>query len=123
MKEFRLCYVSSPWAYFTNQDLGKQWGDDWDDAPYEHNAGEPYGPHGADEHHEILRVAFDAPMETPGDKACSGNSRYSVQDINAGAVAWLHSSKPSVAIMAGVTIDEFKAAINKAGGSVYERTL
>lgn len=39
-----LCYISKPWAYFTTQKLEDQWGDDWDDAPYEHNAGEPYGP-------------------------------------------------------------------------------
>ena len=44
MKEPILCYVKGPWAYFTTQPLKKQWGDDWDDAPYEHNAGEPYGP-------------------------------------------------------------------------------
>jgi len=41
---YRLCYVDLPWVYFTTQDLDKQWGDDWDDAPYEHNAEEPYSP-------------------------------------------------------------------------------
>ena len=40
----RLCYVSGCFAYFTSKDLTEQWGDDWNDAPYEHNAGEPYGP-------------------------------------------------------------------------------
>ena len=39
-----LCYVYGPWAYFTSRPLSEQWGDDWNDAPYEHNAGEPYGP-------------------------------------------------------------------------------
>lgn len=29
-------------AYFTDIDLKDQWGDDWDDAPYEHNAECPY---------------------------------------------------------------------------------
>ena len=29
-------------AYFTPVSLDEQWGDDWDDAPYEHNAGIPY---------------------------------------------------------------------------------
>ena len=43
MKE-KLCYVEGNIAYFTTQDLDKQWGDDWDDAPYEHNAGLPYLP-------------------------------------------------------------------------------
>ena len=36
-----LCYVDAPWAYFTTRRLSEQWGDDWDDAPYEHNAGTP----------------------------------------------------------------------------------
>lgn len=47
-----LCYVDDKFAYFTTQELAKQWGDDWDDAPYEHNAGEPYGPcwHNEPEH-------------------------------------------------------------------------
>lgn len=39
-----LCYVSHPFAYFTTQPVENQWGDDWDDAPYEHNAGSPYEP-------------------------------------------------------------------------------
>lgn len=40
----RLCYIDGPWAYFTTQPVAEQWGDDWDDAPYEHNAGDPYEP-------------------------------------------------------------------------------
>ena len=39
-----LCYVDKPWAYFTTQKLEDQWGDDWEDIPYQHNAEEPYGP-------------------------------------------------------------------------------
>lgn len=39
-----LCYVDGNRAYFTTQPLDQQWGDDWDDAPYEHNAGTPYTP-------------------------------------------------------------------------------
>lgn len=42
--EFGLCYVKGCFAYFTSQPVEEQWGDDWNDAPYEHNAGEPYGP-------------------------------------------------------------------------------
>ena len=44
VKEPVLCYVDEPWAFFTTQELSKQWGDDWDHSPYEHNAEEPYGP-------------------------------------------------------------------------------
>ena len=40
-KPFKLCYVRHNILYFTDS-FEKQWGDDWDDAPYEHNAGEPY---------------------------------------------------------------------------------
>lgn len=41
---FRLCYIDddTATAYFTTQPLAEAWGDDWDDAPYEHNAGTPY---------------------------------------------------------------------------------
>lgn len=39
-----LCYVDGNKAWFTTKPLAEQWGDDWDDAPYEHNAGQPYGP-------------------------------------------------------------------------------
>lgn len=38
------CYVEGNRAWFTTQSLDKQWGDDWNDAPYEHNAGRPYEP-------------------------------------------------------------------------------
>ena len=39
MEEFKLCYIENDNAYFTTNDLMKQWGDDWNDALYEHNAG------------------------------------------------------------------------------------
>ena len=37
----KLCYLESSVMYFTS-DIDNQWGDDWDDIPYEHNAGKPY---------------------------------------------------------------------------------
>lgn len=51
-----LCYISgdhgsdsdepSQWiAFFTTRSLADQWGDDWNDAPYDCNAGWPYLPH------------------------------------------------------------------------------
>ena len=39
--EYKLCYVDGNKAWFTNN-FEKQWGDDWNDRPYEHNAGLPY---------------------------------------------------------------------------------
>jgi hypothetical protein len=128
MSEFKLCYVDGSFAYFTTRELDKQWGDDWDDAPYEHNAGEPYEFHDHDkargiEPWEILKVCYEAELETPASMCSTGNSRYSVMAINSGAVAWLTtptwSSKEMTCIPAGVSPDEFKRLIRKAGGKVY----
>jgi len=108
-----LCYVKDQWAYFTHKPLSEQWGDDWDDAPYEHNAGSPYGA--------TVRVAFYADMDRPCDNQF--NSPYSVERINQGVVPWLvtskYSSKPLVTIFAGCTLKDFIAKIEQAGGEVY----
>jgi hypothetical protein len=137
--EYKLCYVKDDTAYFTTQDLDKQTGDDWDDAPYEHNAGTPYGPsisYFADGHEEknsqdwnadgtpkfeIYHLKFTAwRLETPADNV--HNSRYSVKDVNAGAVAWLRGNLDDgtpIAIPAGASIDEFKQTVRLAGGTIY----
>lgn len=122
-----LCYVNGSFAYFTTQALKEQWGDDWNDAPYEHNAGDPY-PYS--EHDrlrgrtpwEIIKVAFDGNLQTPADLAHFGNSRYSVESINAGLVPWLVTDQwttPAVAIPAGTTLDQFIDLVYQAGGQVY----
>lgn len=120
-----LCYVDGPWAYFTTQELSEQWGDDWNDAPYEHNAGQPYEYSEHDrkngvEPWQITKVAFDGDLNQP----CTGcvDSDISVQDINAGKVAWLYTSKwnsKQVAIHAGATLAEFCELVREAGGTVY----
>jgi len=111
--------VSAPWAYFTTQPLEKQWGDDWNDAPYEHNAGTPYGPYKEGESWEIIRVAFDGPFEAPCDGV--SNSAYSVEAINRGAVAWLYDryGDSGIAIPAGTTLTVFKDLVRKARGQVF----
>ena len=115
IEEYKLCYVDNSFAYFTRMELSEQWGDDWNDAPYEHNAGEPYNDEGAD----ILRVAYDGYLQTPCDGYC--NSPYSVKAINQGAVAWLYDrlGKSGVAIQAGCGIKDFIEKVNKAEGHVY----
>ena len=115
-----LFYVSGGVAYFTTQPLNKQWGDDWNDAPYEHNSGTPYGPYKDGEKWEIHELRF-AGLDEP----CDGysNSPYSVEMINGGAVAWLRSSKyhsrARVAIPAGTTMPEFVRLAEKGGGEIY----
>ena len=140
MKNFKLCYIERGTAYFTTQDLDKQWGDDWNDVPYEHNAGTPYlptifyyanGDKKKDERDwnvdgtpkwEIYTLKFDGwNLQTPADRTY--NSPYSVQMINAGAVAWLSGfakdGKTPIAIQAGASIEEFKSKVWQAGGSIY----
>lgn len=124
--EFKLCYVDGCFAWFTTADLKDQWGDDWNDAPYEHNAGCPYEWKSYREcpEYKLQRVVFhDAILDTPCGFA-NGNSAYSVEDINSGKVAWLATprwtqSNVNVSIHAGVSIDEFERLIRLSGGNIY----
>lgn len=136
-----LCYVDYPWAYFTTQPLAEAWGDDWNDAPYEHNAGSPYPwretvrsnsdgewkmiPNPSPRY-SIIKVAYsDGDLETPSDLA-GLNSTYSVEDINGGAVAWLtdpgYGTRPRVftpVVWAGISLAEFIKIIEGRDGRVY----
>lgn len=116
----KLCYVEDNWAYFTDKEIvgkDKQWGDDWNDAPYEHNAGEPYEHNGE----KIVKIAWDGEFERPGEIMC--NSPYTVERINQGVVAWLVTDRwfegEAVAIPAGVSPEEFRELIERGGGKVY----
>ena len=129
MREPVLCYVKEPWAYFTTQELSRQWGDDWNGAPYEHNAGPPcaYAEHDKEagrEPWEIVKVAWDGDFETPSCGHC--NSPFTVEQINSGAIAWLRTSRwihgKACAIPAGTTLARFRELIRAGGGFVYEST-
>jgi len=117
-----LCYVEGNWAYFTTQKLEDQWGDDWDDAPYQHNAGDPY-EFGESDLKEgktpwtITKVAIDEVFYTPCGLL---DSPYSVEQINSGVVPWLSDWKQDgIVIYAGTTLSQFCELVRKAGGSVY----
>ena len=86
MDSYKLCYVSGCWVYFTTQALDKQWGDDWNDAPYEHNAGSPYEWRlgSTEPEYKILKLAYEGPFEEPC--GYSSNRYYSVEMINRGAI-------------------------------------
>ena len=136
MKNYKLCYIENNFAYFTTEDLDKQWGDDWDDAPYEHNAGEPYAPsyrHYADgrtdkfpEHWnedgtpkwEIMKIAFYCPSAATPQETAGMNSPYSVQMINNKLIPWL-TVYPDKALFAGASIEEFVEFIEESGGEVF----
>jgi hypothetical protein len=137
---FRLCYIDNDNAYFTTKELSLQWGDDWDDAPYEHNAGTPYEPavhyyiDGTTKKYEkdwnedgtpkweIYKLKFESNWNLQRPCAQYSNSPFSVQDINTGIVPWLAGTdvnRHPIAIYAGVSIDEFKSMVKKAGGKIY----
>lgn len=121
-EEFKLCYIQEPFAFFTTADLKDQWGDDWNDSCYSCNADEPYE---WDERrgcpkYEIMKIAYESELVTPVHGHC--NSPWSVEDINAGQVAWLRSpswSKTNVAIHAGTPMDEFIRIVEEDGGKIY----
>lgn len=116
---FRLCYVDGHVLYFTDNFSG-QWGDDWDDAPYEHNAGEPYelvdgeDDQGRANCGHIRFLAFKPTYEVR--LPCTGhlNSPFSVERINRGAVAWLYCDEAG-GLAAGATMDEAAEWLRAAG--------
>ena len=116
------------YAYFTPIELSEQWGDDWNDAPYEHNAGSPYDDIIVEteeknglkfatkvEHYGIIMIPFAVKSfyyKLPKDYDYCGNSNFSVDMINSGAVAWIYDPadgkmKNMTSIHAGCTIYEF----------------
>lgn len=127
----KLCYVRSSMAWFTTQNVTKQWGDDWNDVPYEHNAGRPYKYHADSKYDqeksewEIFQVAWNGPYSDPADALNQLNSPWSVQAINRCAVPWLSYSNwlkdpnPTLHIYAGVTLREFIRLMRAAGGMVF----
>lgn len=121
----RLCYVDGNKAYFTRIPMEKQWGDDWDDAPYEHNAGEPYVEH----EHDVIAVYVEtgnncSELRTP----CYGftNSPYSVKSINNREVPWITyliysklGSHSTNQLFAGIPLEEFAEIIWANNGIIY----
>jgi hypothetical protein len=121
--KYKLCYIDDNWAYFTTQELVDQWGDDWNDAPYQSNAGDPYeyGDHdrkALKKPWRIYKLAWDSPeLETP-------DGEWSVERINSGACAWLSTSRwvkrdKVVNVHAGASIQKFTKAVIASGGMVY----
>ena len=116
-KEFRLCYVDNNIMYFTDN-FENQWGDDWNDAPYEHNAEPPYELREDEEcrdgYGHIRYIGYMTSWEIRTPNYGTINSSYSVEQINKGAVPWLYCDDAG-GLMAGATIDEAIAWLKKAG--------
>lgn len=104
------------YAYFTPASLKDQWGDDWNDAPYEHNAGIPYDKDYSSKNAEltIIKIPFiikSYNARLPKDWIYN-NSPFCIADINGGAVAWIfdyvHNTNSAVSIYAGCTPELFQ---------------
>lgn len=114
-----LCYVKDGCAFFTTAPLDEQWGDDWNDAPYEHNAGTPYPADGV----TLTCIRFECGRLSVAG-ADDRNSPWSVEAINRGETAWLSTLPPpwnrgdeQIRIMAGASFTEFQTALLVAGGT------
>lgn len=105
LDNYRLCYVEDSLMYFTD-DFENVHGDDWDDRPYQNNAGTPYA--------EYVRriIAFEDrwDIEKPSDGRCY----YSAYDINRGAAAWLFHEKAG-GLMGGASYADAVIWLRKAG--------
>lgn len=127
MKEYKLCYVEGNKAWFSDN-FENQWGDDWNDRPYECNAEVPYTSWGEEigedekgkpiyKEHKIKHKTLYFETEDWMDKRPCDMGRFSVEDINKQAVAWVHTSKFN--ILAGTTIEKFIETIESNGGKIY----
>jgi hypothetical protein len=122
-RSLKLCYVDdldngqTLLLYFTNKNAEDVWGDDWDDAPYEHNAGEPYIEEGMIQE-KLIIIANNCYFETWEAKQYP-NSRYSVKDINQDrfAIPWFfiknYSGKNKFLFFANNTIDDLYKLIEE----------
>ena len=130
---YKLCYVESSQypgelitLYFTElADVTKQWGDDWNDRPYEHNAGTPYENDYSQPEQgvkngvgiypkiDICQIILSNTWNISTPRMGHENSPYSVEDINRGVVPWLtilHNNKATY-IKAGTTLKEASKTI------------
>ena len=121
----KLCFVKRNFAWFTSCPLSHQWGDDWDDSPYEYSAGEPYAHHetkdGDKQDHAVVKIYWEAPYVTPD--ALDEKSKWSVKSINRGNVPWLSASSWSdlelPPIHSGTSLEDFIKHIQASGGEVF----
>ena len=99
--------------YLGADDCEDYWGDDWDDAPYEHNAGEVY------QRYRQGYVEFTFPLKYSVCEACNGyfNSPFSKEDMKNRKVPCLTiSTEPEIKIYFGDNIDEISKQIEEFGG-------
>ena len=96
-------------------------GDDWNDTPYEHNAGRPYDNYYKDGKEipiELKELYYEFPYEwikLPCDDFY--NSPFSVEDINRGHIAWIRGDKFN--IQPKTTYEDFIKIVEENNGKIY----
>lgn len=100
--------------YLGEDNCNDYWGDDWDDAPYEHNAGRVY------EEYIQGYVEFGFSLKCSVCEACDGyfNSPFSKEDMKNRKVPCLTigTELGGLAIYFGDNIDEISKKITELGG-------
>lgn len=103
INNFKLCYFKDNFAYFTS-DFENQTGDDWNDAPFDSNAGTPYDHKGT----IVFKIALYGDFSSAQDDQYSRPT--SVDDINKGFMPWIvngWNSDTTWAILGGTSYLEF----------------
>lgn len=114
-----VLYGNTFGLYLGEDNCNDYWGDDWDDAPYEHNAGQVY------KRYTQGYVEFVFPLKYSVCEACNGyfNSPFSKEDMMNRKVPCLTiSTEPEIKIYFGDNIDEISKQITELGGfKILER--
>ena len=118
MKVIDFVHYGNTFGLYLGEDnCNDYWGDDWNDAPYEHNAGRVYP--------EYIQgyVEFGFPLKYSVCEACEGylNSPFSKEDMKDREVQCLTiSAEPETEIYFriyfGDNIDEISKKITEFGG-------
>lgn len=138
-KKLYLCFAEAGAdgtgsAWFTTN-LERQWGDDWNDAPYEHNAGHPYDFHRSwrllppgsptvlstatwpEVPYLLIRVDWaGAAFSDAAQNGYGGTA----EEINRSRLPWLYYDQGDVriALPAGTTFRTFEKAAAALGGKL-----
>jgi len=104
---------------------GEQWGDDWNDKPYEHNAERVYDKYV--EKIADVSIKFEYEVNEPADFANTGNSQWRREDfIKKKIYAFLIKNidnNSSIMIYFGETLEEILKRISKFGAGWAVRTV
>jgi hypothetical protein len=128
-----LCYVDRNKLFFTTLPLEEQWGDNWDEEPYETKSSYPYNEKDALGNDTISQYAMIIPerlvrkvtIVCPCDEW--KQSPYTVEEINEGYEPWIKlffdkdiKDPFLIELNAGATIEEVSEVLTEVGINLIE---